>query len=348
MNAGERMDPDRARLVRTALLAASAFLVTLAALLRFHVYGQLAVFPPNQHLSFTLESPSATYFDTATYKVRRGVPVTQTVAFHGDPAAGDERTAVWTEFSSLETGDGRRVDYHERRSGFDRRTGMIRDCCDGYVDDGAEVRQSGLAFFPPPGAQPRTYPVFDTVLRRQVRLGFEGREEVAGLPVYRYSYTAGPVPAAEPPVELPGTVLGRKTDKPVTAVRYTWITRTLWMEPESGLPVRVREERTDTLRTGDGKNSLIAFTATLETRPDDVAALAARASGSRALMIAVRDVVPLVLLVLAPPAAVAAWLPRRRAVPPAGPEGDAAGTAAPEDGAAEVSGGAGPAADSRR
>lgn len=327
-----RVRPVR-RWARTALLVATAFLVTMAALLRTHVYGGALVLPLEQHRIVRLTAADATFLDPATRKVHRGVPVTATITLLGDPAAGDARTAVWVEFATVETAFGQRVDYHERRTAFDRRTGMIVDCCAGYVDDDPGARQSGLAFRLPFAAEPRDHPFYDPLLKRRVTLRFAGADTVAGLPVHRYTYTAGPVPVEELPDLFTAETLGITPAEParrttagreaaaaegkgsggfVAVSRHVRITRTLWVEPESGLPVRMREQRRDTLRTADGVDRLVAFEADLATDPLDVELLAAEARAFRTWAILVRDVLPPVFLGAAPLAALAAWWVGRR------------------------------------
>ncbi|GAA3829980.1 hypothetical protein GCM10022226_58530 [Sphaerisporangium flaviroseum] len=293
-----------------------AFLLTMAVLLRYYVYGDGLVLPLEQRRISHLAAPAATYLDTATLQVRTGVPVTSTVSLYGDPAAGDARTAVWVEFSSLETGYGQRIDYHERRTAFDRRTGLAVDCCNGYIDDDTAIKQTGLAFRLPYGAEPRGYPIFDPVLKRQVTLRYEREEAVEGLPAYRYSYTVGPAKVEDLPDQIPGTVLGLPERGLVAVARYVRITRTLWVEPESGLPVRVREQRVDTLRTPDQVDRVVSFQADQVTEPGDVDAQVAEAAGFRRWAILIRDVFPVVCLVLGflvIPVTVAVRMRRRRA-----------------------------------
>ena len=130
---------SRDLLVRTALLAGAAFLTCMAGLLRYYVYPGALVLPLDQRQTYHLAASAATYLDTASLEVHAGVPVVNTVSLYGDARAGDDRTAVWVEFASLETENGRRIDYHERRTAFDRRTGMAVDCCEDYIDADTEV-----------------------------------------------------------------------------------------------------------------------------------------------------------------------------------------------------------------
>ncbi|ETK33622.1 DUF3068 domain-containing protein [Microbispora sp. ATCC PTA-5024] len=286
------------RLPKTVLIAGAAFLVTVAALFRFYVYPHTLVLPLEQTRVYRMASPSATYLDSATFQLRTGVPVENTVSLYGDPSAGDDRTAVWVEFSSLETGDGQRLDYHERRTAFDRRTGEAVNCCGEYVDDDTGVSQTGLAFRLPFHAEPRTYEMFDPVLKRQAPLRFERAETVEGVPVYRYTYSAGPVKVEDLPDQVPGASVGLPSWRRISVSRYTEITRTLWVEPESGLTVKAEERRRDTLRTPDQVERQTSFQADLVMNEGDVQARAAEAARFRQWIVLVRDVVPVGFLVL--------------------------------------------------
>ncbi|MET8155969.1 DUF3068 domain-containing protein [Sphaerisporangium sp. NPDC005289] len=307
----------RAQLVRTTCYVVVAFMVTMAVLFRSYVYPNGLKLPLEQRRVYHLGAEAATYLDTATFQLRAGVPVTDTVSLYGDPVAGDDRTAVWVEFSSLETAYGQRIDYHERRTAFDRRTGMAVACCGEYIDDDTAVRQTGLAFRLPYGAEPRGYPIFDPVLKREVALRYEGEDTVEGLPVRRYGYTVGPAKVEDLPDQVPGKVLGLPASRPLNVARYVRITRTLWVEPESGLPVRVREQRTDTLRTPDQVDRVVSFQADLVTDAGDVQAQAAEAAGFRRWAVVIRDVMPVAFLVLALVPIVVALRTRRR---PRGPD----------------------------
>ncbi|MFC4534592.1 DUF3068 domain-containing protein [Sphaerisporangium dianthi] len=289
----------RGRALTMIVYVVAAFLATMAVLLRYYVYGAGLLLPLEQHRVSHLVDTAATYLDTTTFQVRTRVPIIKTVSWYGDPAADGASTAVWVEFSSLETGYGQRIDYHERRTAFDRRSGLAVACCDAYVDDDSTARQTGLAFRLPYGAEPREYPMFDPVLKREVPLKYERVENVEGLRTYRYSSTVGPAKVEDLPGQVPGKVLGLPGREFVSVTKYVRITRTLWVEPESGLPVRVEERRTDTLRTADQVDRLVSLQADLITDPGDVAAQVAEAGAFRWRAIVIRDVAPIVFLAVA-------------------------------------------------
>ncbi|MBG0813253.1 DUF3068 domain-containing protein [Planomonospora sp. ID82291] len=303
----------------TAVLAAGAFFLTLAALMRFPVQESVLLLPREQDRTYRLATADGAYFDPGTLVSRTGATLVAKVTLRGDTTAGDERTGVWTEFTSIETGQGRRIGYHERRSAFDRRTAAAVDCCGGYVDSDAETRQSGLAFRLPPGAEPRSYPMYDTVLRRAVTLRFEREEDVRGLRTHRYGYTAGPVEVEARSGEYPGRAMGLPDRRVVGVSRYAEVTRTLWVEPESGLTVKVEERHRQALRTIDGVERKLILQARLTMVPEDVAAQVEEARAFARRILLLREVMPGGLLVLGAALGLLA-LRLRRPRPPAARE----------------------------
>ncbi|WP_326820255.1 DUF3068 domain-containing protein [Streptosporangium sp. NBC_01756] len=283
---------NRPRIPQVVLAGAGAFLVTLAALLRFHVYDSVLLLPLEQGRTYRMVAPAADYFDTATLTSHTGVPLVSTTTLSGDAGAGNRDTAVWVEFTSLTTASGDRIDYHERRTAFDRRTAMTVDCCGGYVDEDAGARQSGLAFRLPFRAEPRTYPMYDTTLRTVVPLRYEQQEQIDGLRTYRYTYTAGPAKIEDFPQQFPGKVLGLPGWRALGVSRYAEVTRTLWVEPESGLTVKVAEKHRQGLRTPDGYERRMSLRADLVMSDEDVGAKVADARAFLRWVLVIRDLLP--------------------------------------------------------
>ncbi|GII33095.1 DUF3068 domain-containing protein [Planotetraspora mira] len=283
MNAatGQAASPrDRMSLRRAAGLAlagAGAFLLTLVPLLHGFVYDKV-IRVPLEHSSLShMYAEAATYFDTAAMRSRVG-DVVLTRALNGDTGAGDDQRAVWLESSSLDTADGDRLDYHERRVAFDRRTGAIVNCCGEYVDDDPAVRQAGLAFRWPFGAQKRDYEYFDPQVKRTLPMVFDGQETVEGVTTYRYRQSVPATKIEDVATRIPGKSLGLPGDKSFTVTRWAQTERTVWVEPVSGVPVKFEEKRRETLRTADGVERLVALAADLRTPDDEIAVNEAEAA----------------------------------------------------------------------
>ncbi|MEU5865051.1 DUF3068 domain-containing protein [Nonomuraea sp. NPDC047529] len=306
------MTPLSRRSLAPVLAGVGAFLLTLIPLTRLYVYDQVLKAPLEQQSMTRATAASATYVDPATMRQTTG-DLVQTRWLIGDVLAGDDDRAVWGESVSLATRDGRRLDYHERRLAFDRRTGEIVNCCGEYLDEDVSVRQIGQAFRWPFNAERRDYPLFDLRLRRPVTAAFDGVERVRGVETYRYVQRTPRrlVPGETPP--LPRHLLGLPGKGDVGLGRYAEIRRTYWVEPVSGLPVRTQEEVTETLVTADGRGRLTALDADLRTSESDVAASLATAAAYRRWILLLGTVAPIGGGLLGVGCVVAAlWLSRRR------------------------------------
>ncbi|GAA5044389.1 hypothetical protein HNP84_004618 [Thermocatellispora tengchongensis] len=257
------------RYLAVLALAGGAFLVTLGLLARFYVYPGALAIPAEQSRIVHMRTADATFFDTLRLRTRRGVSLDQAIARYGDGLAATAHTAVWTEFVSLTTVTGERLDYHERRVAFDRRTGELVDCCGAYVDELTRPGSRGLAFRWPFGARPVAYPVYDLLVRRPVTARFDGIEELRGLRVYRYVQRFANERMAQPGLPLPARVLGLRGEAEVPTTPYLDGTRTYWVEPDSGIVIAVRENLTRTLRTPDRKGKVVALAADMRTSEGD-------------------------------------------------------------------------------
>ncbi|MEV4224454.1 DUF3068 domain-containing protein [Nonomuraea sp. NPDC049725] len=294
------------------LAAAGAFLLTLVPLMRWHVSARVFVAPLEQQTMTRSVAESATYLDPATMKPQRG-PLVLTRWLIGDVLAGDERRAVWTESVSLATRDDRRLDYHERRLAFNRRTGVIVNCCGEYLDEDARIKQSGQAYRWPFRAEPGDYTLFDLRLRRAVPVTYEGVERVRGVETHRYAQRTPRqlVPGEQPPV--PRRLLGLKGAGDVGVARYAEIRRTFWVEPVSGLPVKTADRVTETLVTADGSGRLVALDADFTTAAGDVRAALETAAFYRRWELVAGTVAPVGGGLLGVGCVAAAlWLARRR------------------------------------
>ncbi|NUR82694.1 MAG: DUF3068 domain-containing protein [Nonomuraea sp.] len=303
--------PNR-RTLALVLAGAGAFLLTLIPLARVYVPEQVLKAPLEQQSMTRSVAESATYLDPATLRPKVGT-LTSTRWLIGDPLAGNDDRSVWGESVSLATEDGQRLDYHERRLAFDRRTGAIVDCCGEYLDEDARIKQSGQAFRWPFHAERRDYPLFDLLLRRPVTAAFDGVEDVRGVETYRYVQRTPRqlVPGEVPP--LPRRLVGLAGTGDIGLARYADVRRTYWVEPVSGMVVRTADQITETLVTADGTGRLTGLDARFQTSGPDVAAAVEAAGAYRRWVLTLETVVPVGGGVLGGGCLVAGiWLTRRR------------------------------------
>ncbi|MCC5579829.1 DUF3068 domain-containing protein [Microtetraspora sp. AC03309] len=285
------------RALALVLVGAGGFLLTLVPLLRGYVYDQVVRTPLERTSVSRMYAKSATFFDPATERMRTG-PIVLTRTLTGDAKAGDDDTAVWIEFASLTTLEGDRIGYHERRAAFDRRTGVIVNCCGEYVDGDTAARQSGLAFRWPLGAGKQDYEYYDVEARRALPITFDGTETLNGTLTYRYKQRTLPVKIEDVATPLPGRLLGLPARAAVPVTRWSRTERTIWVEPVSGVPVKAEENLRHTFRTADGTERLVALQADLRTPREELADNLAEAEEFSSWTTWIRTVLPITGIVL--------------------------------------------------
>ncbi|GAA4637433.1 hypothetical protein GCM10023196_091220 [Actinoallomurus vinaceus] len=257
------------RNVGLVLTGAGAFFLAFAALLRFYVADQVIAAPANFFQQSTLEATNASYLDTATLKVRKGVHLRAVNTIRGDVRAASGKIAVWDSFTSIEDPATKKsVEIQQQRAAFDRRTGTLYNVRGASVGGDTSVRQSGVGLFWPIGVKKQTYQYFDLSTKRPWPATFEGEERIHGVRAYRFvqripptvtESVKGGVPAAllkvKKPKRLPG--YDKKTGN-VAADRVYDATVTLWVDPRTGGQVSQEQRIRTVLRTRDGVDRLVA------------------------------------------------------------------------------------------
>jgi hypothetical protein len=233
------------------LVGLGAFLLIGALLLRFYAYPTLAVAPQDQNSVSRLVGPNATVFDTATLSEITTDLVT-TARTSGDVPAADkagDNTLVWVNTSSTKSSDGvvrsRSID----RVAFDATSGEAVNCCGEYYEtvDGEPnpIEHKGLVFKFPFDTQKKTYQWWDSSLERAVPIDYKGVSKVEGVTVYKFEHTIEPTSVGT--VDVPASVLGEDQEGNLTADRMYSNTRTLWVEPNTGVVIKRLEAQDNTL-----------------------------------------------------------------------------------------------------
>ncbi|MEV5574960.1 DUF3068 domain-containing protein [Spirillospora sp. NPDC052269] len=263
------------RSLALVLVVAGAFLTTLAPLIRFYVSEQVVQAPLNRYERVRLEAQNASLFDMAKLKLRTGVTLVADSTIRGDVKAngGNGRIAVWDSSTTItDKSTGKQVDLQAYRMAFDRRTGLLVNCCGVNVGGDVNVRMFGYGLlFPIADVHKRDYPFYDTTTRRTLPMRFSGEEEVAGIRVYRFVQEV-PLVKVESMnnVKLPGDMLGLGKDAyPQRVDRYFEAVNTQWVDPRTGVPVKQEQKITQSLRTRDGLGRLIVADADMVTVPAD-------------------------------------------------------------------------------
>jgi hypothetical protein len=246
------------------LIGLGVFLVTAAALLRFHAYDRLAVVPLDQDSRTVSDGPDATVFDIARQReVTLDLQSTRRVV--GDVDASNDASddegrdlAVWETLVVTDEPDAVIDEDNPPRSAthdrvvFDRNTGEAVDCC-GYdlsssadSETGEEIRDTetpitGQYFKLPFGTEKRTYQFWDGALKDATDLEYQDTETMKGLTVYKFQQVIDPTDVGD--IEAPASFFGLPGDGNVTLDRIYANTRTLWVEPETGVIIKGQEDQ---------------------------------------------------------------------------------------------------------
>lgn len=182
-----------------------------------------------------------------------GVTLLSTRTVVGIPGLvdGEDNSAFWQTTVESKVEDGPVLTYSDEGVSFDRTTGLANNCCGDYIavgdptdPDGVAPRESiehdGLFFKFPFNTQQEDYPYWDGALERSVTAEFQGEERIEGVAAYKFVMVLGPEEVSESE-GLPGELFG--TDQPVDAGRIYQNTRSLWVEPNTGVILKGLEEQ---------------------------------------------------------------------------------------------------------
>lgn len=281
------------------LVAAGTFLIVGALSMPLYVAPALVKVPLNQSSETYSKASNATVLDFSTLSERTGVNLTAARAVRGDVQAGNSERAVFdvgvsvTDDAAANPEDGK-ITYSTDRVAVDRRTGEAVACCAENIN-GTAFKHEGLTYTFPFGTEKKTYQYFDNTARKAFPVDYVGTEEIQGLTVYKFEMTVEPVKISE--IEVPGKLVGA-TEPTVTAGRYYANTRTLWVEPTTGVIVKGQEKQLQTLRDPAGADKIKIIDATLTFTEDTQKQQADAAKDARKQINLLTVVAPIALAVL--------------------------------------------------
>jgi hypothetical protein len=287
------------RIFGVTLTGLGAFLLVVAAMCRFYLPGQVVKFPLNEYSVSAMTGQNVSYFSQKTGNVVNGATVRAISTVQGDVTAGSSSTAIWNDVTGtfdVTSSPSVPISYSTERLAFDRRTGVLVNCC------GAEIGTkrphfSGQGFVWPIGTQQRTYSVFDITLQKPEPFKFIGTTTVSGLAVD--IFVENILNQKVGSVTLPSSLVGLAGPPTVTVPQYLNAENTYYVEPGTGSPIKVVESRIDTLQDpSTGSTVLTLFKGTLTTTPKSIAAAANTASSSDTKITLVQVTLPLIGLLV--------------------------------------------------
>ena len=214
------------------LVGIGVFLLVTAGMLRFYVADRLVVTPIDQYAQTTAVGPGR-WLDGATGEELTG-DLTAIRTVRGDVPASSEDVAVWDVSVVLQTGTGTMVRTTLDRVAIDRRTGEAVNCC-GESADGEPTRHTGISYKFPFGTEKRDYTWWEPNSRQAYPARYVAEEKVQDLTTYKFIQ------------EVPGQELLRSG-----ATVWFQTTRTVWVEPRSGVIVKGSEQASSSLNNQSG------------------------------------------------------------------------------------------------
>jgi hypothetical protein len=241
------------RFLGPVLLGVGVFLVVLAGLLKFFVADRVILTPIDQYAQTTSPGPGS-YLDPATLQVR-SADLVAVRTLKGDVAASNKDTAVWDVSVVLSTGDGQLVRATVDRVATDRRTAEAVNCC-GEAVDSVPTRHSGISYKFPFNTQKQEYQFWDSNAKKAVPARYVSEETVQGLTTYKFVSQIPPTQIQTQ--EVPGSLVGDSAPSVQAPVYYT-DTRTVWVEPKTGVIVKGSEQNRTTLRDSAGQDKTVVL-----------------------------------------------------------------------------------------
>ena len=284
--------------VTFVLLGLGVFGIATGLLLRFYAYPALAKIPHDPKTTAVAQGSGITalvYVEKdggqALPEIRRDLSLTSITTVSGDLRApevqADNGVTTWVETNRItEDKDERTLSASVRELCLDRFTAeAVAPCTTQYLQKeksengedtkirGArgQVQFPGLNFKFPFQTEKRTYPWYDSGVGKPVDAKFDGEETLQGLSVYRFKQSVPPTDVDGR--DVPGSLVG-KPEPTVSARLYYQAEKTLWVEPDTGALIKVRQSVKQELRTSDqnaGQGTAV-FDGTLELNKKTVEA----------------------------------------------------------------------------
>jgi hypothetical protein len=282
------------RVFGVTLTGLGAFLLVLAAMCRFYLPGQVVKFPLNEYSVNTLTGTNVSYFSAQTGAEVNGATVRAISTVQGDVRAGNSSTAVWNDVTGVfdvTNSPQVPISYSTQRFAFDRRTGVLVNCCGAAVGT-SRPHFAGQGYVFPLGTQQKTYQVFSTSTMKPEPFNYIGTSTVDGLSVYVFDQPINNRQIGT--VTLPGSLVGIADQPTVTLPEYLTATNTFYVDPATGSPVKVVEAQNETLQNpSTGGTALVLLSGTLTSTPQSVAATVSTATHYDTEISALEDTGPL-------------------------------------------------------
>jgi Porin PorA len=197
---------------------------------------------------------SALEVSSAGVRVLTDATLQNTRIVVGIPGKAKGNNAFWQYLVVNKQVDGKDLNYSQEGVSIDRFTAQATNCCGDYISTGTlqnpsaiqkDFTHKGLFFKLPFDTQKITYQWWDGDLGRTEPMKFVGTHTIQGVPTYVFQQKTGPVVYGAQ-TGVPGELFNSK--KPVNADEVYQNTRTLYVEPNTGLIIDGVEQQNKLLR----------------------------------------------------------------------------------------------------
>ena len=280
------------RRVGFVLVFVGLFLLFFGLFERVYAYPRLKKAPLDQY-STPVATGTGTYFNRSPDKLSEitGAQLKNVRTVRGDVKAGTDEVAVWDSFNStVDTADQGVITATQERIALDRVTAQSVQCC------GENPRHQGLTLKFPFDTRKTTYQFWDGPAQRALPAAFTREEKLEGVTVYRFEQRIDRLDVGDQ--EIPGTLAG-DPDTPSVQTNIIYSnTKTLWVEPATGIIVKAQQDAIQVLETQGGEQVLTLIDAVLTYDEATVSRNADDASSGANSLRLFGTILPLVALFL--------------------------------------------------
>jgi hypothetical protein len=301
------------RVIGAVIFGAGVFLLVAAAALAFVIAPSLKQLPYDLDPSTSVaEAPNATFLEIKPGQVEvKQATLRSTIEIIPDPMETEKlpedlkgNVVVWDAYQNvIRTDDQYEISKYSAELALNRRSGAPADW-DGQwlaeavaADDPGNVKFVGQIYKFPFGTEKRTYQVWDRDLRTSLPAEFKGTETIEGVEVYRFEQVVAEQPAKNVSTESLSVLLGRFAPEATSGQVMYSNTRTLWVEPTTGMYIKVREEQHKELVPATGASTVL-LDADFEYNQETITKAADRAGSNRAQLNLISIWAPLGLAII--------------------------------------------------
>lgn len=258
------------------MIGFGAFFLTMALLMRFYAYPKLAVIPDDQNTQQTVTDDHATYFDADKVRSGEGKIITKATVVADEALSKKASKEVgkdvivinmWQSTDNVDEKGATHappMDAMTQRVAIDRSSGEAVRWSGNMLNDKPATFEGQTIKFPFNVSKSTTYKYWDSTLGKAFPVSYAGEEKIDGMKTYKFTQS---VPKTKfRTMDVPGEVFGKPKGSQI-ADRYYENSRTLWVDPITGVMMKLQEKQHQTLEIPNA--SPVNAMTTTSTMTDD-------------------------------------------------------------------------------